>query len=179
MHQGYRGEEGTLEMLDRFARYGLPLHMTETSLVSGHLMPPEIVDLNDYRIADWPTTPDGEAAAGGRGRAATTGPSWVIPRSTPSRTGASPTRGAWLGAPVGLVRRDGTPKPAYEALRDLIRGEWWLAPTAMRTDAAGRVRVRGFQGDYAVSRGRWHGGLRGHAGSMPRRRPRGSARLTP
>ena len=24
-------------------------------------MPPEIVDLNDYQVADWPTTPEGEA----------------------------------------------------------------------------------------------------------------------
>jgi hypothetical protein len=52
---------------------------------------------------------------------------------------------------VGLVRVDGTTKPAYTALRELIRGEWWLAPTTLRTDAAGAIRVRGFLGDYAVS----------------------------
>ena len=23
-------------------------------------MPPEIVDLNDYQVTDWPTTPEGE-----------------------------------------------------------------------------------------------------------------------
>src|SRR5690606_22592758 len=45
MHQGYRGEERMTSILDRFARFGLPLHLTETSLVSGELMPPEIVDL--------------------------------------------------------------------------------------------------------------------------------------
>ena len=149
MHQGYRGEEEMLEMLDRFARYGLPLHLTETSLVSGHLMPPDIVDLNDYRIADWPTTPEGEARQADE-----------IVRHYRTLVGHPAVRaitywgltdsGAWLGAPVGLVRRDGTPKPAYEALRDLIRGEWWLAPTTMRTDEAGRIRVRGFEGDYAV-----------------------------
>ncbi|WP_344467770.1 endo-1,4-beta-xylanase, partial [Cellulomonas aerilata] len=61
MHQGYRGEAATTAVLDRFARFGLPLHMTETSLVSGHLMPPEIEDLNDYRVPDWPTTAEGEA----------------------------------------------------------------------------------------------------------------------
>src|SRR5690606_17780328 len=47
MHQGYWGEEKPLDVLDRFSRYGLPIHFTETTLVSGHLMPPEIVDLND------------------------------------------------------------------------------------------------------------------------------------
>ena len=61
MHQGYWGEERTLELLERFARFGLPLHWTETTLVSGELMPPEIVDLNDYQVDDWPTTPEGEA----------------------------------------------------------------------------------------------------------------------
>src|SRR4029079_10264503 len=59
--------------------------------------------------------------------------------------------GAWLGAPVGLVRRDGTTKPAYEALRALVRGAWWRAATTMRTDGMGRIRVRGFLGDYAVA----------------------------
>ena len=39
----------------------LPLHLTETTLVSGHLMPPEIEDLNDYQIPHWPSTPEGEA----------------------------------------------------------------------------------------------------------------------
>jgi GH35 family endo-1,4-beta-xylanase len=152
MHQGYRGEEWTLEVLDRYARYGLPIHMTETSLVSGHLMPPEIVDLNDYRIADWPTTPAGEARQADE-----------VVRHYRTLVGHPAVQaitywgltdsGAWLGAPVGLVRRDGTPKPSYEALRDLIRDEWWLAPTEMRTDAEGRLRVRGWLGDYALSHG--------------------------
>ncbi|MFC7484421.1 endo-1,4-beta-xylanase [Luedemannella flava] len=62
MHQGYWGEERTLETIGRFARYGLPLHFTETTLVSGDLMPPEIVDLNDYQIPSWPSTPEGRSA---------------------------------------------------------------------------------------------------------------------
>ena len=61
MHQGYWGEARTADVLERFARFGLPLHWTETTLVSGHLMPPEIEDLNDYRVASWPSTPEGEA----------------------------------------------------------------------------------------------------------------------
>ncbi|WP_460806558.1 endo-1,4-beta-xylanase [Micromonospora zhanjiangensis] len=60
MHQGYWGEEKTLGVLDRFSRFGLPIHFTETTIVSGHLMPPEIDDLNDYQVAQWPTTTDGE-----------------------------------------------------------------------------------------------------------------------
>lgn len=166
MHQGYRGEEGTLEMLDRFARYGLPLHLTETSLVSGDLMPPDIVDLNDYQVPGWPSTPEGEARQADEvvrhyrtlvGHPAVQGINyWGLTDA-----------GAWLGAPVGLVRLDGTPKPSYRALRDLIRGEWWLPPTTLRTDAAGRVRVRGFLGDYRVSLGDRRGSPDGTAVPFP------------
>ena len=148
MHQGWWGIEKTLGVLDRFAQFGLPLHFTETTLVSGHLMPSEIVDLNDYQVADWPTTPEGEARqadeierhyrtlVGHPSVAAITW--WGLPD------------GGWLKAPSGLVRLDGSVKPAYETLQRLIKGEWWLAPTELRTDAAGRVRFGGFPGTYEV-----------------------------
>ena len=61
--------------------------------------------------------------------------------------------GAWLNAPGGLVRADGTPKPAYRALRGLIKDQWWLGPTKVRTDADGRLGVEGFVGDYRVTAG--------------------------
>ena len=150
MHQGYRGEEYMGRVLDRFARYGLPLHLTETTLVSGHLMPAEIEDLNDYQIPEWPSTPQGEARQADEVvrhyRMLVEHPAvqsinyWGLTDS-----------GSWLGAPAGLVRRDGSRKPAYDALEQLIKGEWWLPPTEVRTDADGRVAVQGFFGDYTVS----------------------------
>src|SRR5690606_2579740 len=60
MHQGYWGAERTLSILERFERFNLPIHFTETTIVSGDLMPPEIVDLNDYQVSEWNTTPEGE-----------------------------------------------------------------------------------------------------------------------
>jgi len=150
MHQGYRGEDYMQEMLDRFARYGLPLHMTESTLVSGHLMPAEIEDLNDYQVPDWPTAPEGEAR-----QAAEIVRHYRSLISYPAVEAINywglTDDGAWLGAPVGLIRADGTRKPSYAALESLIKGDWWLAPTTLRTDADGRVRVRGFFGNYRVS----------------------------
>jgi hypothetical protein len=58
--------------------------------------------------------------------------------------------GGWLNAPSGLVRLDGSVKPAYDVLHRLIKGEWWLPPTELRTDADGRVRFSGFTGAYEV-----------------------------
>lgn len=151
MHQGFRGEEELVAIADRFARYGLPLHFTETSLVSGELMPPHIDDLNDWQVDDWPSTRDGEARQADeldRHYRALVGHPAVEAITYWGIT----DRGAWLGAPIGLLRADGTPKPSFDVLRDLVTGEWWLTPTTVRTDAAGRVAVRGFAGAYAVRR---------------------------
>ncbi len=149
MHQGYWGEEKTLAILERFSRYGLPIHFTESTLLSGHVMPEEIVDLNDYRIPDWPSTPEGEARQADEvERHYRTLLSHPAVRNI-TYWGLSDD-GMWLGAPGGFVRKDGTPKPSYEVLRGLVKGEWWLAPTTMRTDGVGRVTVQGWLGDYAV-----------------------------
>ncbi|MDP2772404.1 MAG: endo-1,4-beta-xylanase [Nocardioides sp.] len=149
MHQGYWGEERTLAVLDRFARYGLPLHLTETTLLSGDLMPPEIEDLNDHQVTSWPSTPEGEER-----QADEVVRHYRTLLSHPSVEAVTywglSDRGAWLGAPAGLVREDGSPKPAYDALRHLVKDEWWLSPTRLRTDHAGRVAVHGWTGGYAV-----------------------------
>jgi hypothetical protein len=56
-------------------------------------------------------------------------------------------QGAWQRAPAGLLRRDMTPKPAYEVLHRLIKGDWWTR-TAVTTGPDGRARLRGFFGEY-------------------------------
>ncbi|GAB4004146.1 endo-1,4-beta-xylanase [Glycomyces albus] len=149
MHQGYWGEEKTLSVLERFSRYGLPIHFTETTILSGHLMPPEIVDLNDYQIDRWPTTPEGEERQADEierhYRTLLSHPS--VEAITYWGMGDD----GWLGAPGGFVRVDGTPKPSYERLHRLVNEEWGTPPTKAVTDAEGRLRFNGFLGDYRVT----------------------------
>ncbi|MEU3454697.1 hypothetical protein ABZ671_13985 [Micromonospora sp. NPDC006766] len=143
---GFRRPRGRISSL-RDAR-----HRTETTLVSGHLMPPHIEDLNDYQIPDWPTTAEGEARQAEdvvrHYRSLVAHPAvqsinyWGLTDN-----------GAWLGAPAGLTRADGSPKPSYDALDALINGEWWLPPTDLRTDANGTVTVEGFLGNYTITVG--------------------------
>jgi len=57
---------------------------------------------------------------------------------------------AWQGAPAGLLRRDMTPKPAYEELLRLIKGKWWTR-SVLHSSAEGSASFRGFLGDYEVS----------------------------
>ena len=151
MHQGWWGVDKTRKVLDQFTRFGLPIHFTETTLVSGHLMPPEIVDLNDYQVTDWPSTPEGEAR-----QAREVVQHYKTLLAHPLVEGITwwdLADGGWLNAPAGLIRRDNSPKPAYAELLRLIKGEWWLAPTHFTTDEMGRLRITGFLGEYELQLG--------------------------
>jgi len=150
MHQGYWGEQRTADVLGRFARFGLPLHMTETTLLSGDLMPADVVDLNDYQVPSWPSTPEGEARQADEVvRHYRT--LFAHPAVQNVTYWGLTDDGSWLGAPAGLVRADGTPKPAYEALLALVKGEWWLPPTTVRTDQDGRFVLDAYRGEYWVN----------------------------
>lgn len=152
MHQGYWGVERTQAVLDRFTRFNKPIHFTENTLVSGHLMPPEIVDLNDYQVSEWPSTPEGEARQAEE--AVLHYKTLLAHPLVEAITWWDITDGHWLNAPAGLLRHDETPKPAYEALLNLVKGEWWLAPTTFTTDASGQLTFTGFLGEYELSVGK-------------------------
>ena len=148
MHQGYWGVEKTLKVLDQFTRFNLPIHFTETTLVSGQLMPPEIVDLNDYQVTDWPTTPQGEDR-----QAEETLLHYKTLFAHPLVEGITwwdMSDGGWLNAPAGLLRRDGSSKPAYDELLKLIKGEWWTSPIKLATNNQGEIRFNGLFGDYEL-----------------------------
>ncbi len=147
-HQGYMGAEKLHEILRRFEGFGLPLHFTENTLVSGHLMPPHIVDLNDYQVPEWPTTPEGEAR-----QARQWEEMYRILFDHPrveAVTGWDFADGAWLGAPSGIVTRDNREKPVYHTLRALIHGEWETHAEVV-TDENGCAGIEGYRGAYRLS----------------------------
>ncbi len=147
-HQGYWGKEKLEEVLERFETFGLPIHFTENTLISGDLMPAHIVDLNDWQVDEWPTTPDGEER-----QAKEIEEMYRILFSHPlveAITTWDFRDGAWLGAPSGFVRKDGSQKPSYKMLKNLVRDEWWT-DTAVITDENGFTTVSGFKGSYALS----------------------------
>jgi GH35 family endo-1,4-beta-xylanase len=149
MHQGYWGAEKTLEVLDHFARFNLPIHFTETTLVSGHLMPPEIIDLNDYQVEDWPTTPEGEER---QAREAIQHYTTLFAHPlVEGITWWDMSDGGWLNAPAGLIRKDGSSKPAYDEILKLVKGEWWTPSSKLMTDSNGKIQFTGFLGEYELT----------------------------
>jgi endo-1,4-beta-xylanase len=149
MHQGYWGVEKTLQVLSHFERFHLPIHFTETTLVSGQIMPPEIVDLNDYQVEEWPTTPAGEER---QAREAIQHYTTLLAHPlVEGITWWSMSDGGWLNAPAGLLRADGSSKPAYDEILKLVKGEWWMSPTKLATDSQGKIQFSGFEGEYELS----------------------------
>lgn len=150
MHNGYWGAEKTWEVCQRFAQLGKPVHFTELTILSGRLKSPDDRDWH-FRHPDWPTTPEGEAR-----QAAEVREFYRLLFSCPAVeaiTWWDFVDGDWQGAPAGLVRKDLTPKPAYDALLALIKHDWWTGPLTLRTDAHGQATFRGFLGDYRLVAG--------------------------
>jgi GH35 family endo-1,4-beta-xylanase len=151
MHQGYWGSERTLSVLERFERFNLPIHFTENTIVSGTLMPPEIVDLNDYKVQEWPTTPEGEQRQAQE--VVLHYKTLFAHPAVQAITWWDLSDGGWLNAPAGLLRRNQSCKPAYEELLKLVKGEWWYPPTLLTTNAIGQLTFTGFLGEYELSIG--------------------------
>lgn len=160
-HQGYWGAEKLYTVLERFSRFGKPMHFTENTFVSGDIMPPEIVDLNDFVVDEWPSTPEGEARQVENIREM-----YTILFEHPLIEGITQwdfSDGCWLKAPSGVVRADGTPKPAYYALKELIAG--WTTKLTAKTDENGVVSFNGFKGNYRVKTANGEGCFELHADS--------------
>ena len=148
MHQGYWGLDKTKEVLSRFSRFGLPLHFTEVSLVSGEPMPPEIVDLNDFQTDSWETTPEGE-----KRQALEIAEFYDTLFAEPlveSITYWNFHDGLWLNAPSGLLTKNCDPKPAYNELHKRIKGDWYSGEQKIISNQQGFIDFTGIKGDYAA-----------------------------
>lgn len=146
-HQGYWGLEKTQEILERYSQFNLPLHFTENTIISGELMPPHIVDLNDWQVDSWPGTPEGEERQARE----------IIEMYTTlfahplveAITNWNLADGGWLNAPAGLIRQDNSKKPAFIELEKKINNEWRTAAD-LASNASGEISFEGFCGAYEL-----------------------------
>lgn len=147
-HQGYWGAEKLEAVLERYEHFGLPIHFTENTLVSGDLIPPDITDLNDFHAGSWPSVPEGEERQRQQMEEM-----YRILFGHPlveAVTGWDFTDGAWLNAPSGVIRSDGSRKPSYDMLKRLIKEEWHTECEIV-TDENGFVNAEGFKGEYELT----------------------------
>jgi GH35 family endo-1,4-beta-xylanase len=149
MHTKYRGAKWGWETCERFAKFKKPLHFTELTILSGDLKTD-----NDWLSSrpGWDTHEKGEKI-----QARQVAEIYSLLFSHPSVQAITwwdfSDLKAWQGAPAGLVRKDMTPKPAYRELMKLIKGTWWTRPQKLKTDTAGKVKLRGFCGIYRLTAG--------------------------
>jgi len=140
MHHGEWTLEKAWTVCETYARFGLPLHFTELTVLSG--------EHGWLKAPPWPTTPEGEAA-----QAEYVARLYTVLFSHPAVAAATwwdMEDGSWQGAPAGLVRADLSPKPAYERLRELFHRRW-RTMVDVETGRDGSVIVDGFRGTYSVS----------------------------
>jgi len=137
MHGGYWGAGRVWDVCERFAKFGKPLHFTETTIVSG-----------PKKDSTWTTTPEGE-----QNQAKLVSEFYAVLFSHPAVEAVTwwdfTDQNAWQRAPAGLVRDDMSPKPAYEQLLGLIKGKWWTK-VETATGAGGNVGFEGFFGQYEI-----------------------------
>lgn len=139
MHGGPWPPRRVWEVCQRFAVLGVPLHFTETTIVSG-----------PWLGNRWgPTTPEGEEQ-----QAEATVRFYTMLFSHPAVEAITwwdfSDDGAWQGAAAGWLRRDMSPKPVYERLMGLIKGEWWTQAEGV-ADKEGRWSIQATLGEYDLT----------------------------
>ncbi len=139
MHGGVWPTDRIWAVCEQFARLGLPLHFTETTILSGK------------RAGDqWEeSTKEGEEWQAGE-----TERFYTVLFSHPAVFAITwwdfADRGAWMGAPAGWLRKDLSPKPVYEKMRELIRRQWWSSVEG-HTGPDGTMDAALFKGHYEVT----------------------------
>jgi GH35 family endo-1,4-beta-xylanase len=147
MHKGTWPLERAWRVCESTARFGLPLHFTELTVLSGRLKAADDDDWH-HRHTEWPSTREGERAQAEYATAL-----YSLLYSHPAVEAITwwdlADHRGWQGAPAGLLRADMTPKPLYERLYERIHGEWRTDVQAT-ADRDGQLRARCTFGHYRV-----------------------------
>lgn len=150
MHSRNWSFEQQWTILERLSRLNKPVLFTELSVLSG---PRREIDWSTERpIMDWNSDPENEKI-----QADYLEKFYSIAYSHPNCIGIVmwnfTDRRAWLGAPVGVLRRDGSRKPSFDALDKLINEKWRTRGT-FETDNNGKITIsNAFEGEYAIKIG--------------------------
>lgn len=141
MHDGMWPVNKTWQTCERYAALGLPLHFTETTLVSGPRNGPG---------ENWGET----TAKLEEMQAEQVSKFYTLLFSHPAVQALTwwdfSDRGAWQCAASGFLRKDMSPKPAYERLMQLVKKEWWTSHEA-RVDVQGSCELQAFHGTHSVT----------------------------
>lgn len=145
MHDGYWGYQKLWDICEQFGKFGIPIHFTELTILSGRDRLPTDREQTPVQNA-WHNTPDGEKKQRDQVHEL-----YRVLFSHPSVEAISwwdfTDQNAWMGAPAGLLDHNMKPKVAFYELQSLIKNGWTTKLTKP-ADPKGIVEFRGFYGDY-------------------------------
>jgi endo-1,4-beta-xylanase len=146
MHKGTWPLDKVWDVCEKFSDFGVPIHFTEVTVLSGALKTDD--DWSSFH-SGWKTTDEGEAIQANYVEAL-----YTLLFSNPSVEAITwwelSDLGDSQGAPSGLLRKDMSPKPAYDRLKNLIHEQWWTR-TNLLTDPQGTANWQGFYGEYSIT----------------------------
>ncbi len=145
MHQGVRSVDTIWNTCQTYMRFGLHLHFTEMTILSGRLKDPNEKDWHK-KHTDWFSTPEGERFQLEAGIGIYTA-LFSHPAVEAITWWDFSDHNAWQGAPAGLVREDMSPKPFYDWLKEAFRKRW-TTRASVECDDSGKGTARCFFGDY-------------------------------
>ncbi|MAS98115.1 MAG: hypothetical protein CMF29_04205 [Kiritimatiellaceae bacterium] len=152
-------EDRLWNALNEYEKYGLPLQLSEITVLSCEMFP-------DWRSAHiWYDKVEAAKQSGKTALSMPSLPAWeeyqaALTRDFYTLAFSHPAVEAiiwwtitdvepWRGMPAGLLDEQGQPKPVYHVLDELINQEWHTEKRGMLSED-GMLRFRGFYGTYAV-----------------------------
>jgi GH35 family endo-1,4-beta-xylanase len=144
MHNGNWSNAQIKEVCERFAKFKVPLHFTELTILSTE-------ESKDWWAQGSRNQPTPSTPAGERKQAEEVERIYTMLFSYPSVEAITwwdfSDLHAWMEAPSGLLRKDMSPKPAYDVLKKLVK-EKWATNVSVQTDNEGKAALRAFRGEY-------------------------------